>query len=179
MARTLTSRTLLLRLALPAALAASALAAAAPAAVTDGMIERFGPPWISIESPPNPHDRATRGAFLVVRTYHHGDLVGQGVRGTAEGIVGGQRRSVALRFDDTSQPGVYALKRQWPTEGRWALVVTTGTVGDGASALVSIADDRVASVVVPTREQDGWNIPRAVTRAEIDAALGVRVAAGR
>ena len=172
------SRTLLLRLALPAALAASALAAAAPAAVTDG-IERFGPPWISIESPPNPHDRATRGAFLVVRTYHHGDLVTQGIRGTAEGIVGGQRRSVTLRFDGTSQPGVYALKRQWPTEGRWALVVTTGTVGDGASALVSIADDRVASVVVPTREQDGWNIPRAVTRAEIDAALGVRVAAGR
>ena len=176
------SRTLLLRLALPAALAVSVLAAAAPAAVTDVtdvMAERFGPPWISIESPPNPHDRATRGAFLVVRTYHHGDLVGQGIRGTAEGIVGGQRRSVTLRFDDTSHPGVYALKRQWPTEGRWALVVTTGTVGDGASALVTVADDRVASVVVPTRQQDGWNIPRAVTRAEIDAALGVRVAAGR
>jgi hypothetical protein len=165
------SRTLLLRLALPAALLASALAAAPHAAV-----ERFGPPWISIESPPNPHDRTTRGAFLVVRTYHHGDLVGQGLRGTAEGIVGGQRRTVTLRFDETSHPGVYALKRQWPTEGRWALVVTTGTVGDGASALVTVADDRVASVVVPTRQQDGWTIPRAVTRAEIDAALGVRVA---
>ena len=166
------SRTLLLRLALPVALAASALAAATP----DAVVERFGPPWISIESPPNPHDRTTRDAFLVVRTYHHGDLVGQGVRGTAEGIVGGQRRSVTLRFDETSHPGVYALKRQWPTEGRWALVVTTGTTGDGASALVTVADDRVASVVVPTRQQDGWNSPRAVTRAEIDAALGVRVA---
>ena len=169
------SRTLLLRLALPAVLAASALAAAAPAAT----VERFGPPWISIESPPNPHDRTTRDAFLVVRTYHHGDLVNQGLRGTAEGLVGGERRTVTLRFDNTSQPGVYALRRQWATEGRWALVVTTGTTGDGASALVTVANNQVASVVVPTRQQDGWAIPRAVTRAEIDAALGVRVAAGR
>jgi len=167
------------RLTLPVVLAATAVAAAAPAARTAAAVERLGPPWISVESPPNPHDQATRDAFLVVRTYHHGDLVSQGIRGTAEGLVGGERRSVTLRFDGTSQPGVYALKRQWPAEGRWALVMTTGTVGDGASALVTVADDRVASVVVPTRRQDGWNIPRAVTRAEIDAALGVRVAAGR
>ena len=170
------SRITMLRLLAPVALAATALAWTAP-------VERvaFGPPWISIESPPNPHDRTTRDAFLVVRTYHHGDLVDQGVRGTAEGIVGSERRTVQLRFDRTSQPGVFALRRQWPAEGRWALVVTTAGGEDGASALVAVgANGQIASVTVPTRQQDGWAIPRAVTRAEIDAALGLRVAsAGR
>ena len=167
------SRTTLLRVALPVVLAASAVAWAAPSA----SVERRGPPWISIESPPNPHDAATRDAFLVVRTYHHGTQLDQGVRGTAEGYVGATRRTLPLRFDRTSQAGVYALKRQWPTEGRWALVVTTGSTGDGASALVTLgADGQVAAVTVPTRRQDGWSIPRAVTRAEIEAAIGVRVA---
>ena len=46
------------------------LAAAAPA---------FGPPWISIETPPNPYDAASRGAFLLVHTFHHGDLTPSGV----------------------------------------------------------------------------------------------------
>ena len=88
---------------------AIALAAAAPS---------FGPPWISIETPPNPYDAASRGAFLVVHTFHHGDLVASGVTGTAEGIVAGSRRSVPLAFDTTSRKGSYALRKQWPSDGR-------------------------------------------------------------
>ena len=72
-----------------AMLAAAVLAvgAAAPA---------FGPPWISIETPPNPHDPALRGAFLVVHTFHHGNLTASGVTGAAEGIVGGARKTIPL-----------------------------------------------------------------------------------
>lgn len=44
-----------------------------------------GPPWIAIEYPVNPHDPNTRGAFMTVRTYHHGDLTGFEISGTAEG----------------------------------------------------------------------------------------------
>ena len=173
------SRTSLLRLAAPAALAAAALAWAAPATST----ARFGPPWISIESPPNPHDRTTRDAFLVVRTYHHGTQLDQGVRGTAEGLVGAERRSLRLTFDRTAQPGVYALRRQWPAEGRWALVISTGPQDGAATALVALAagGQQVASVTVPTRRSpDGWSIPRDVTRAEVDALLRSDIArAGR
>jgi hypothetical protein len=152
---------------LPIVLAGAALVAAMPA--------RFGPPWISIESPANPHDRATRGAVLVAHTYHHGTPLHQGVTGTAEGLVNGQRRGVRLAFTQLAQPGAYALHRQWPTEGRWALVITTGG-GDGgaggASALVRLdAAGQVASVTVPTRRQNGWEIPRTVTAAEVDALL--------
>jgi hypothetical protein len=170
------TRTALLRLVAPVALALAAVAWAAPSAEAT----RVGPPWISIESPPNPHDRATRDAFLVVRTYHHGDLLDQGVQGTAEGMVGTQRRSVRLSFAKTSQPGVYALRRQWPADGRWALVISTGPSEGAATALVTLdaRNAQVAAVTVPTRVQDGWNVPRAVTRAEIDAALRTEVARG-
>lgn len=172
------SRITPLRLLAPAALSLSAIAwAASPATST---VAAFGPPWISIESPPNPHDRATRGAFLVVRTYHHGDLIDQGVRGTAEGLVGSERRTVRLRLEPTPQPGVYTLRRQWPSEGRWALVISTGPDDGAATALVDLGTrgERVASVTVPTRAQDGWNVPRPVTRAEVDALLRTDVARG-
>src|SRR5437588_626712 len=53
-----------------------------------------GPPWISIELPANPYDQATRGAFLLVHAFHHGEPIGYLVTGTAEGIVGGERRSI-------------------------------------------------------------------------------------
>src|SRR5437762_13568677 len=76
-----------------------------------------GPPWISIELPVNPYDQSTRGAFLLVHSFHHGTAMGFIVSGTAEGMVNGERRSLKLDFAETSRDGVYALKRTWPKEG--------------------------------------------------------------
>jgi hypothetical protein len=140
---------------------------------------RLGPPWISIEYPPSPYDRATRDAYLLVHAFHHGTPAGLPVSGTAEGLVDGRRRSVRLAFSPTARAGVYALRKQWPSDGAWALVISV-TQGKGdlaATALVQIAENgQVGSVTVPTTRQDGWNIPRGVTAAEVEAALRGRVA---
>jgi hypothetical protein len=149
------------------ATAALMLAAAAPA---------FGPPWISIETPPNPHDAATRGAFLVVHTFHHGDLTASGVTGAAEGIVGGSRKSVPLSFDTTARRGSYALRKQWPTDGTWMLVINTGGQAQGVTALVDIGSTGdVSRVRVPTRREGRWELPVQVTARDVDAALEARV----
>ena len=136
----------------------------------------FGPPWISIEYPANPFDRANRGAYLYVHTFHHNDAVEATLTASAEGIVGGARRSVALDVATTSRPGTYALRRQWPAEGTWMLVITTrqGSL-DGATALVDIgpAGD-VAAVRVPSTTRDGWVVPTPVSRQQIDDALRAR-----
>src|SRR5438876_11785022 len=95
-----------------------------------------GPPWISIELPANPYDAATRGAFLVVHAFHHGTPIGYLVTGTAEGIVNGERRSIKLEFTETSRDGVYALKRMWPTEGVWTLVIKANQGPDDAATAV-------------------------------------------
>ena len=165
------------RIALALPLAATILAATTAATSHAGVAARLGPPWISIEYPPSPNDRTTRDAYLLVHAYHHSTPAAFPVAGTAEGVVNGARRSVTLAFTPTSRTGVYALRRQWPSEGRWALVVRALQGSESATALVRIgADGQVAQVTVPTEQRDGWRIPRAVTAAEIVAALRATVA---
>jgi hypothetical protein len=142
-----------------------------------------GPPWISIEYPVNPHDPVARGAFMTVRTYHHGDLIGYNLTGTAEGLINGQRRSQPLDIRRMNQPGTYAVRWQKPAGGSWALVVTSSRDGEhAATAIVTVGEDgRVAAVNVPSRsvENGRWQVPRAVSAGEIDAQLrrGAAVAA--
>jgi hypothetical protein len=134
-----------------------------------------GPPWISIEYPANPHDPIARGAFMTVRTYHHGDLIGYELSGTAEGLVNGQRRSMRLDIRRMSQPGTYAVHWRKPAQGNWVLVVSSGRDGTtAATALVTVGNSgRVANVEVPSRAVEGgrWQAPRAVSTAEVDALL--------
>ena len=134
-----------------------------------------GPPWISIEYPVNPFDRTTRGAHLLVHAYHHGTPIANPVSGTAEGVVNGERRTITLRFETTSRTGVYALRKQWPSEGAWTLVIAV-TQGEGegavAQALVELAPSgAVASVHVPTRQHAQGAFPRRLTAQEIEAAV--------
>lgn len=139
-----------------------------------------GPPWISIEYPANPYDSASRGAFLMVHAFHHGTPVNFPVSGTAEGLVSGARRTISLEFKNTSRPGVYALNKQWPTEGVWTLVIGV-TQGAGefntASAVVELSPTgQVASVSVPTKQERGYLVPAAVSMAQVEEALRARAA---
>jgi hypothetical protein len=133
-----------------------------------------GPPWISIEFPANPYDRASRDAFLTVRTYHHGEIMARTVTGTAEGIVNGKRESVRLDIRPGSQTGMYVVRWQRPAVGRWVLVINSGSQGlIDATAVVEISPSGgVANVTVPTRAiAGGWIAPRPVASSEIDALL--------
>src|SRR5688500_6620635 len=139
-----------------------------------------GPPWIAIEYPANPFDRASRDAFLTVRTYRHGDLQAKTVFGTAEGVVNGKRQSMRLDIRPGSQPGMYAVRWQRPAAGRWVLVINSGTAGvSEATAVVEIsANGGVAGVTVPTRAiGNGWISPRPVAASEIDGLLQGRAIA--
>jgi hypothetical protein len=174
----------LARLGLALTLSLAGMAFALPASgrpVHAGPAMLVGPPWISIEVPPNPYDPETRGAYLVVNTFHHGDAVSHPLTGTAEGLVNGKRQSLKLNFDKTARPGRFALRKQWPGEGPWVLVIRTGEAGDSdyqATAIVEIGSNgQLASVKVPTVQRDGWTVPRAVTAQEIEAALTARLAA--
>lgn len=134
-----------------------------------------GPPWIAIEYPANPFDPGTRGAFLTVRTYHHGDMMSYDISGTAEGLVNGKRQSMRLDIRRLPQAGMYAVRWQKPAQGTWALVISASRDGAHmASALVSIdSSGRVAGVSVPADpiENGRWLVPRKVASAEVDAVL--------
>ncbi len=154
---------------------ASLLGIAAATPVAGDM--KFGPAWISIETPVNPYDPATKDAFLVVHAFHHRTPVAVPVSGTAQGIVNGQRRSVALSFTATTRTGEFALRRQWGDNGIWTLVISVEEhPSNSAQAIVEIgADGRVARIDVPTRAgEGGMLIPRRVSDREIDDALRLR-----
>ena len=137
-----------------------------------------GPPWISIELPANPYDQATRGAFLLVHAFHHGQPVAYLLTGTAEGIVNGERRSIKLEFSETTRDGVYALKRMWPTDGVWTLVIKANQgPDDAATAVIELGPEgEVASIRVPVMQRGQWTVPAPVSLGEIDAALKARAA---
>src|SRR2546429_3976287 len=131
-----------------------------------------GPPWISIELPVNPYDKSTRDAFLLAHSFHHGTAMGFIVSGTAEGMVNGERRSLKLEFAETSRVGVYALKRTWPAEGTWTLVIKANQgPDDAATAVVDLGSDgEVAAIRVPTTQRGEWTVPARVAMRHIDAA---------
>src|SRR5438552_11217059 len=156
-------------------LALTTLAALLFAAPASGL---KGPPWISIELPVNPYDRSMQGAFLLVHAFHHGTAMGYIVSGTAEGMVNGERRSLKLEFSETSREGVHALKRTWPSEGTWTLVIKANQgPDDAATAVVDLGSDGevAASRVHPTQRGE-WTVPARVAMSDIDAALRARAA---
>ena len=146
------------------------IASAAPAPL--------GPQWISIEYPPSPYDASTRDAFLLVHTFHHGTPIVAPITGRAEGIVGGERRSVALKFDGTSRTGVFALDKQWPSEGTWVLFITANQgPDDDVTAVVELAaNGQVAAVRVPTERRGSWMVPSDVSAAERETIVKARLA---
>ncbi|MGH7644477.1 MAG: hypothetical protein ACREMR_02725 [Gemmatimonadales bacterium] len=128
-----------------------------------------GPPWIGIEIPANPLHESSRGALLLVHAYHHGTAMAFPVTGTAEGLVGGQRRTVTLAFTRAVWDGVYALRYDVPAQGVWILVINVmQSEQDGATAIVRIKNGEVVGVRVPMGTE---RTPRRVTTQDVDEAL--------
>ena len=127
------------------------------------------PAWLTIESPVNAFDQASRGALLLVHAaVAEGPTEVVDIDGSAEGLVNGARKSVKLRFETTSHPNVYAMRAQWPTEGTWVLRIGFHST----TAIVTLnPDGSVASSRVPTYPQGKWQLPSTVTDRDIAAAL--------
>lgn len=134
-----------------------------------------GPPWISIEYPANPLDPTTRGAYLLVHSFHHQTAVQQNITGEAITWENGRRRTVTLRFEATSRTGVYKLAKQWADGTPWVLRITAGghdNEAGGATALVSV--DRqggVARVEVPSEPYRDFRVPKTPTEEDYSAAF--------
>src|SRR5580658_2897118 len=94
-----------------AACAACAIAVLAPA-------EEF---TFTIGSPVAAQDFRAKVAAFVFRTQGCADPPKSQISATAEGLVKGVRRSVALKVEAMSKPGVYAVYQNWPAEGHWVV----------------------------------------------------------
>lgn len=134
----------------------------------------FGGPWISIEAPANPYEQATYGAIMLVHTFHHSTKVELPLVGKAEGLVDGERKSVALTFGKSSQAGTRSVRNEWGSKGIWTVVLTATEGKASIQAVAEInADGSVGKITVPVRN----GRPHLLSVAEIDQALRDRARA--
>ncbi len=121
------------------------------------------PPSLTVE----PAKPGQSGALLIVHAAHGCHPGALSVRGSAEGLVGGVRRSVPLDLVPAAA-GDFLVRRQWPEGGAWVLrlVVTEG--GGHATVLVSLQSSGAVAVV---REPPARGEIRDPTEADVTAML--------
>jgi hypothetical protein len=118
----------------------------------------------NIGSPVAAQDFVAKTAAFVFRTEGCSGGVKAQIGGTAEGLVKGERRSMALKITSMSKPGVYAVYQNWPPGGEWVVNLRGTCAGADAGAIVPIGPNGFI------RESSKF-YPRAATDAEIETAL--------
>jgi hypothetical protein len=137
------------------------LAITACAGVALVLAEEF---TFTIGSPVASQDFHFKAATFVFRTQGCADPAKSQISGTAEGLVNGARRSVALKVVAGSKPGVYAVYQSWPAEGQWVVNLKGTCANASAGAIVPVGPKGFI------RESSKF-FPRPATDAEIGTSL--------
>jgi hypothetical protein len=118
----------------------------------------------TIGNPVASQDFQAKAAAFVFRTEGCAEPAKSQIGGTAEGMVKGARRSIALKVVATSRAGVYAVYQNWPVEGEWVVNLKGTCANSSAGAIVPIGPKGFV------RESAKF-FPRAATDVEIDTSL--------
>jgi hypothetical protein len=118
----------------------------------------------SIGSPVAAQEYAAKTAAFAFRTEGCAEPAKAQIGGTAEGLIGSERRSVALKIAAMSKPGVYAVYQNWPAGGAWVVNLKGTCAGEDAGAIVPIGPKGFI------RESAKF-YQRAATNEEIEASL--------
>lgn len=108
---------------------------------------------LSIETPGASTDPQLRGVVLIARTYGCHQPADAKLSATAEGLMNGSRKTIALELRSIGS-GVYAIKQQWPSEGDWVLALTGSYNDMTSSVLVELGPN--GKVFHDTRLAEGY-----------------------
>lgn len=122
-------------------------------------------------------DPRVKEAVLLVRPIgcHEPSAAKLSVR--AEGLVDGQRKSLAVRLTPLGDEEGYAVRRQWPAEGVWVLTLTGEYRGHTSSVLADLAPNGTLQTGKNGKGLAVRVVPHRLSTAEIETA--VREAARR
>ena len=124
--------------------------------------------YLEIQAPTS-NQGEMKGAALLIRTYGCHQPWDADVSATAEGVVNGKRQSIKLELTRTSQ-GVYAVKKQWPSQGAWVVAITGQYNGITSSALVEMSQNGTVSITKENRVSSRI-VQRKITTEEVESAL--------
>jgi len=93
---------------------------------------------VEVGSPAGNQEALAKQAVLVVRTTACHSPEKTTMTATAEGVVNGTRKSIPLKLISLSMPGTFAVTRQWPEQGTWAVkaIATNPEYKDYATSAV-------------------------------------------
>ncbi len=77
--------------------------------------------YLELGSPSASSDLKAKGAVVLARFTGCHEPEKAVLTATAEGVVQGKRQTVVLQPVALSTPGLYAISRTWPAEGKWVL----------------------------------------------------------
>lgn len=93
--------------------------------------------WIVLGDPEASAEARSLGAVVTLKPVGCHDPAKAEVSGTAVGLVNGHTRSIPLKLTALSQPGMYAVTKQWPSEGTWVIELVGKNQGMVTSVLAS------------------------------------------
>jgi len=108
---------------------------------------------LSVETPTGSTDPQLKEVVLIARTFGCHQPADARLSASAEGLVGGVRKSLPLELRSIGS-GVYAIREQWPSEGTWVLALTGAYNGMTSSVLVELGPN--GKVLPGTRLQEGY-----------------------
>ena len=133
---------------------------------------------ISVQTP-DTAKMSMKDAVLVVRTFGCMQPADANVTINAEGMVAGRRQTVPVQLhaDDT---GVYAIRQQWPAEGKWVLVLTGALHGMTSTVFVELGDKGkvYADTLLEAGQLTGKHargLRRTPTSSDVEAALKANI----
>lgn len=92
---------------------------------------------IELGNPEANSDAKAKNSLVVIRAVGCHDPAKAKYNVTAEGKVDGKRQSIPLNLVALSQPGVYAVKGDVPSNGKWLLVVNGEIPGFASSTALA------------------------------------------
>ena len=107
---------------------------------------------LSVETPGS-GDPQLKDVVLIARTYGCHQPADAKLSATAEGFVNGDRKSLPLELRSIAS-GVFAIKQQWPSEGKWVIALTGAYNGMTSSVLVEVGPN--GKVFPDTRLREGY-----------------------
>lgn len=120
--------------------------------------------WLQFQTANANAEAKAKHAVLVVRPAGCHNPERAKVKGTAEGLVDGQRRSIPLTLIPLSEPGTYAVAQTWPDTGNWVLSFSAEADGRQTGAIAAATSGGI-------NNQTAHFTAHVPTSAEIDSSL--------
>ena len=93
--------------------------------------------WLQLGNPEANTEARNANAVLVIKAVGCHDPATAKVSARAVGTVDGKRQVIPLKLTALGEPGVFALARQWPEQGKWVIALTGKNGEQFTNTLVS------------------------------------------